>query len=151
MVDKVLFSSKSDEWETPEDLFVKLDYKFQFNLDAAASEENHLLRVWFGEGSPYAENALLTEWNKYGDRVFLNPPYSMCSEFMKKVWEEIYAHKSLSVVCLLPARTDTKWFHNYVYNQCEIKFLKGRLKFSGSKNSAPFPSMLCYYGGLRGL
>jgi len=76
-----------------------------------------------------------------GYRVYCNCPYGReISKWVKKAYEE--NKKGVFVVMLLPARTDTKWFHDYIYNQHEIRFIKGRLKFNDGKQSAPFPSML---------
>jgi site-specific DNA-methyltransferase (adenine-specific) len=74
----------------------------------------------------------------------MNPPYGReITQWVKKAWEE--SQKGATVVCLLPARTDTRWFHSYVLGKAEIRFIKGRLKFEGAKNSAPFPSMIVIY------
>ena len=142
-MDKVLFSSKSDEWETPDDLFKSLDDEFSFNLDPCATEENHKCELYFTA----QVDGLKQNWGGY--RVFCNPPYSRIADWVKKAWEE--SRKPGTVVCLLiPARTDTKYFHEYIQWRSEIRFIKGRLKFGESKNSAPFPSMIVIFraGGL---
>lgn len=152
-MDRVVFSRKSDEWSTPRDLFRSLDEEFQFVLDAAATGTNAKTSVWLGPGSPWYENALdARPWPGIGP-VWLNPPYSKCKEFVYKAASECMLNKRL-VVLLLPSRTDTRWFHDAIWdrdNNCpymdegyhvEIRFLKGRLKFGDSKNSAPFPSMV---------
>ena len=132
----VLFSSKSNEWATPQDTFDKLNDEFHFTLDPCATSDNHKCDRFY----TLENNGLLQDWT--GERVFMNPPYS--KEISK--WMQKLAESNVELgVALVPARTDTKWFHNYVYGKCELRFIKGRLKFGNSKNSAPFPSMICIY------
>ena len=139
-MNSVMFSSKSDEWETPQALFDQLNSEFHFTLDAAALPINAKCPRFF---TP-TDDGLVQEWN---GTVWCNPPYG------KTVgrWVEKANKSSLdgtTVVMLLPARTDTRWFHDFVYGKATIRFLRGRLKFGGSKNSAPFPSMVAiFYGG----
>ena len=136
-MNKVLFSSNYDQWCTPIDLFKNLDQEFNFDVDLCASDENHLCRMYFT-----ALNSCLDK-DFYGKCIYCNPPYSRSMyKFIKKCFD---LSKNNNVVMLLPARTDTKWFHEFIYNKAEIRFLKGRLKFSGSKNFAPFPSMIVIY------
>jgi len=131
-----LFTSKTGEWETPQDLFEKLNRIYHFNLDPCSTELNHKCARYFTKES----DGLIQSWE--GFRVFMNPPYGReIGAWVKKAFES----KAEIVVCLLPARTDTNWFHSYIYGKAEINFLKGRLKFSKSKNSAPFPSMIVIY------
>jgi site-specific DNA-methyltransferase (adenine-specific) len=131
-VNKVVWSSKSEEWETPQELFDKLDGEFAFTLDPCCTEENRKCGKYFTK----EHDGLSQDWGN--ETVFCNPPYG------RKVgaWVEKCAESHGTTVALLPARTDTKWFHEYIYNKAEIRFIKGRLKFGGSKNSAPFPSMV---------
>lgn len=133
-----LFSHATDEWETPQDLFDELDKEFHFELDVAASCENYKCD-WFFTSD---ENGLEEDWGSV--TVWRNPPYSNIKEWAKKCSE----HRGVAVM-LVPARTDTRWFHDYCYNKnnVELRFIKGRLKFSNSKNSAPFPSMLVIFHG----
>jgi phage N-6-adenine-methyltransferase len=134
MVNKGLFTSLTDEWETPQDLFDKLNKEFKFTLDVCATKENAKCKLFYSK----KEDGLKREWRV---RCWMNPPYGrVIGEWVKKAYES--SQKGALVVALLPARTDTKWFHEYIYNKAEIRFIKGRLKFSGSKNSAPFPSMV---------
>ncbi len=134
MVNKGLFTSLTDEWETPQDLFDKLNKEFKFTIDVCATKENTKCKLFYSK----KEDGLKREWRV---RCWMNPPYGrVIGEWVKKAYES--AQKGALVVALLPARTDTKWFHDYIYNKAEIRFIKGRLKFSGSKNSAPFPSMI---------
>jgi len=136
----VLFSSKSDEWATPQDVFEKLDEEFSFDLDPCATEKNHKCERWFGKD----DDGLTKTWG--GCKVFCNPPYSHISEWVEKAFYE--GHKDNTVVVMLiPARTDTRYFHNFIQHRAEIRFIRGRLKFGDSKNGAPFPSMVVIFRG----
>ena len=137
----VMFSSESTDWSTPQDFFDELNAEFQFTLDPCADEFNHKCDVYFTT----VEDGLLQSWE--GHTVFCNPPYGKAlKDWVKKCAEEA-ANPSTTVVLLIPARTDTKYFHEYIYNKpnVEIRFLKGRLKFGDGKNSAPFPSMVAVF------
>ena len=90
------------------------------------------------------DDGLTQNWG--GCRVFCNPPYSQIEKWAAKAFYETKQDNTL-VVLLIPARTDTKYFHNYIAGRAEIRFIKGRLKFGGGKNSAPFPSMLVIFRG----
>jgi phage N-6-adenine-methyltransferase len=141
---KTLFSHKSDEWETPQALFDELDYEFDFNFNPCASENNHKTKDFL----TIKQDGLTFPWG--GLRVFVNPPYSNITAWAEKCYYEILQCASV-IVLLVPARTDTKWFHKYIYKQSnvEIRFIKGRLKFGDSKNSAPFPSMVVVFRRLN--
>ena len=137
---KLMFSSKSNEWETPQWLFDKLNNRYNFTLDAAATKDNAKCKKFYTK----EDNALSKSWQ--GETVFLNPPYGR----EIKDWVE-KAHKenkkgNCKVVMLIPARTDTIYWHNYIFGKADIEFLKGRLKFSNHKNPAPFPSAVVIYG-----
>jgi len=134
----VHFSSKTDNWETPQDLFDKLNEKYHFNLDPCATKENAKCKRYFTK----EEDGLKQSWK--GRAVFMNPPYG--KEIGKWVQKANYSatEDGTFVVALLPARTDTKWFHDYCKDR-EIEFIKGRLKFGGHKNPAPFPSMIVLF------
>ena len=135
----VVHSSTSDEWETPEWLFDYFDNKYNFGLDAAASDKNRLCTKWFTE----EDNALKQSWKGYGN-VFVNPPYSKNQQFLEKIVDELDG--SFYIVTLIPARTDTKYFHDLILSTAEqLYFIKGRLKFSEAKNSAPFPSCVVIF------
>ena len=137
---RVMFSSKTDEWETPQDLFDELNKEFQFDLDVCANGDNHKCKLWWNK----EQDGLYQSWHKHAKTFWMNPPYGReIGKWVKKAYEE--SQKGCTVVCLLPARTDTKWFHEYIYGKTEIRFIKGRLKFGGSKNSAPFPSMIVIF------
>ena len=139
-----MFSSKKDDWTTPPDFFKQLDNEFHFTLDVASSEENHLCKNYF----TIETDGLSQDWG--GHKVFCNPPYGrQIGKWVQKAWEEA-KKPNTTIVMLLPARTDTKWFHNYIYHQAKIRFIKGRLKFGGSQNSAPFPSMVVIWDYYRG-
>lgn len=139
----ILFSKKSDCWETPQDLFDALDMKYNFQCDVAACGTNAKCPKFFGPGSIVSEDGLAVHWTPY--RCWMNPPYSAVAEWVKKAAEE--ARKGATVVALLPARTGTRWFHDYIYKNRNVsyEFLRGRLKFSGATNSAPFDSMIAVF------
>ena len=122
-----IFSHASDDWTTPPDLYKSLNTKYKFSYDPCPlnSKINSLLVPWIG-------------------RVFCNPPYSKIKEFIKKGCEEVKLKNAKIVVFLLPVRTSNAWFHDFLYKKrnVEIRFLRGRLKFGKSENSAPFPSMV---------
>ena len=132
-----LFSSAKDDWETPQWLFEKYDAIYHFTLDAASSDDNAKVANHYTA----RDNGLSQKW---GGTVWLNPPYGrQIGKWVKKAYEE--SKDGATVVCLLPSRTDTKWFHEYCIKG-EITFIQGRLKFGNSKNSAPFPSMIVVFG-----
>ena len=136
MITSGMMSSNTDLWSTPQDFFDELDSEFNFNLDPCATTENHKCDMWFNKD----EDGLSKSWDN--SRTFMNPPYGReIGKWVKKASEQ----QGGVCVCLLPARTDTRWFHDYIYNKAEIRFIKGRLKFGGSKNSAPFPSMVVVF------
>lgn len=133
----VHFSSKTSVWETPKDLFEKLDLEFGFTLDVCALPENAKCERFF---TP-EKDGLKQDWKGV---CWMNPPYGReIGEWVKKAFQaSIYG---ATVVCLLPARTDTAWWHAYVLEATEIRFLKGRLRFVGAKSSAPFPSAIVVF------
>lgn len=138
---EVMFSSKTDEWYTPQEFFDKLDAEFHFNLDPCATDFNHKCDRYFTKD----DDGLQQKWG--GCRVFVNPPYGrVIGDWVKKSYEESKKPDTV-VVMLIPARTDTKWFHEYIYGKAEIRFIKGRLKFGGCPNAAPFPSMVVIFRG----
>ena len=126
--------------EHPPRIFEELDAEFHFDLDPCATEDNHKCPNFFTE----EEDGLSRSWA--GHRAFVNPPYSDISRWVEKAFRE--GHQDKTLVCLLiPARTDTRYFHDFIINRAEIRFIKGRLKFGDQKNSAPFPSMIVIYRG----
>ena len=127
---KVMFSSMTDEWRTPQSLFDTLDKEFNFDSDPCPSGKRKLKK-----------GIINRFWLR---RVFVNPPYSKIKDWVMQGY--IHAkHKGVTVVMLIPSRTDTRWWHDYVMKAYEIRFIKGRLKFSGHKNSAPFPSAVVIF------
>ena len=149
-----LFSKRSDEWETPDELFEALRKDFKFTLDAAAVAGNAKCPAYFGPDHIHVSHQdALVYWQTWETEgaVWLNPPYSKVKAFVAKALEE--SSKGETIVMLLPARTDTRWFQDLLYNKpgIDIRFLKGRLKFKGGANSAPFPSMVVTLWGRRGV
>lgn len=139
-MNKGLYSSERDDWETPQWLFDKLNEDFHFTLDACASDENHKCEKYYTKET----DCLSHSW--YGETVFCNPPYGrQIGEFVEKCYEE--ARNGAVVVALIPARTDTAWFHNFVYKKDGVQyvFLRGRSRFGNANTDAPFPSMLVYF------
>ncbi len=142
MINKGLYSSKTDLWSTPQHLFDELNQKYNFTLDPCSTDENHKCEKYYTED----DNGLVQPW--YG-RVFMNPPYGReIIKWMEKAYNEYNIGNAEVIVCLVPSRTDTKWWHEYSMKG-EITFIRGRLKFGNSKNSAPFPSAIVVYGGLE--
>jgi site-specific DNA-methyltransferase (adenine-specific) len=131
------FSSQSDEWPTPKAFFEQLNERFRFTLDPCATDQNAKCKRYFTR----KENGLLQDWS--GHTVFMNPPYGReIGLWMEKAFNS--SHRGATVVCLVPARTDTKWWHAYAMRG-EISFLKGRLKFGNASASAPFPSAIVIF------
>lgn len=135
---EIMFSSATDQWPTPIDFFRKVDRIFKFDLDVCADANNAKCPRFFSEH----EDGLSQNWTGV---CWMNPPYGR----EIGLWVE-KAHKSATehgatVVCLLPARTDTKWWQNFCLDAQEVHFIKGRLKFGDAKNSAPFPSALVVF------
>lgn len=136
---KVMFSSQSDQWATPQDFFDALDAEFHFSLDVCALPENAKCKNYF---TPEIDG-LSQPWK---GRVWCNPPYGReIGQWVRRAYFAAVSGGAEVVVMLLPARTDTRWFHEYIYNKAEIRFVKGRLKFGDSNNSAPFPSMVVVF------
>ena len=134
--------SKTDDWATPQDFFDQLDAIYHFTLDAAASSTNHKTPNWFGldHENPKYRDGLAVTWKN--NRVWCNPPYGReIKDWVKKAHDEA---KHAETVMLLPARTDTKWFHDYAI-QHKVTFIKGRLKFGNGNVAAPFPSILVVF------
>lgn len=141
MVNKVLFSSKNTNWETPQWLFDALNAEFNFTLDPCADDKNHKCPLYFTE----EDDGLVQNWGT--ERVFCNPPYGRhIGDWVQKC----SAHKGVAVL-LIPARTDTQYFHDFIYRnpRAEIRFIRGRLRFVGADNAAPFPSMIVIFRGAQ--
>ncbi|MDT0745472.1 phage N-6-adenine-methyltransferase [Mammaliicoccus sciuri] len=137
----VHFSSKTNEWSTPQTFFDELDKEFNFTLDPCATHDNAKCKKYY----TIEDDGLLQDWSK--DIVFMNPPYGREIKYwVQKAYEE--SLKGATVVCLIPARTDTSYWHEYIFGKADdIRFIKGRLKFGDGKNSAPFPSAVIVYKG----
>lgn len=131
-----MFSSKTDQSETPQWLFDELNKEFEFTLDVCATADNAKCKEFF---SP-EDDGLSQDWRGV---CWMNPPYGRkISEWIEKAYKE--SQNGATVVCLVPSRTDTRWWHDYCVKG-EIRFLKGRLKFGNCKNSAPFPSAIVVF------
>lgn len=132
----LVFSSATDEWATPLEFFRQMDAEFGFTLDVCATPDNAKCRRFYTR----EVDGLSQPWDGV---VWMNPPYGAAIG----QWMERAYHASLAgatVVCLVPARTDTAWWHDYAAKG-EVRFIRGRLKFGGSDNSAPFPSAVVIY------
>lgn len=136
-------TSNSYEYETPPKLYAELEREFNFDLDPCATDENHKAPHYF----TVEQDGLSMDWRNYRS-VFMNPPYGrMISWWVRKAYETAQGGNT-TVVCLVPARTDTKWWHDYCMKG-EIRFIRGRLKFSQMKHNAPFPSAIVIFRGQR--
>ena len=127
-LNRVVFSSASDHWSTPDSVRLPLVAEFGLNFDPCTLNSG--------------EDGTKIKWE---GRVFCNPPYSKIAEFMRKGLWHLSTGDCSVLVFLIPARTDTAWFHDYCLKAAEIRFVRGRLKFGGAKNSAPFPSMIVVF------
>lgn len=131
------FSSKSNEWATPQWLFDSLNREFHFTLDPCSTDENAKCSRHY----TLAEDGLSQDWSE--DVVFMNPPYGReIALWMEKAF--LSGKQGATVVCLVPARTDTVWWHSFAIRG-EIRFLKGRLKFGDATSSAPFRSAVIIF------
>lgn len=139
---KLMFSSKTDLWSTPQDFFNKLNEEFTFDLDPCATSENSKCEKYFTKEI----DGLKQNWGGY--TVFCNPPYGReVGKWVEKAYKES-KKENTTIVMLIPARTDTRYFHDYIYHKAkEIRFIRGRLKFGNATNAAPFPSMVVIFRG----
>lgn len=143
MNEKLMFSSKSQSWETPIYFYNKLNSEFNFTLDPCCEVKTAKCAKFYTKET----NGLIQDWG--GETVFMNPPYGKeQSAWIKKAYEESLKPNTI-VVCLIPARTDTKIWHEIIFPNAEVRFLKGRLKFGDSKNSAPFPSAIVIFKNIN--
>ena len=151
---KLMFSNKNNAWCTPRDFFDKLNKEFNFTLDPCCMPKSALCKKYYTPD----EDGLKQDW--FGEVVFVNPPYGReIGKWVKKCYEEGQKENTI-VVVLIPSRTDTRYFHNYILGKAEIRFIKGRLKFidldyegkeeDRKMSPAPFPSMLVIFGGNNG-
>jgi len=133
VINEGMFTSASDKWETPQEFFDKLDAEFHFDWDVCATRESAKCALYWSE----EDDALVQEW---AGVCWMNPPYGrQIGQWVQKAYEA-----DATVVCLLPARTDTAWWHDYVMKG-EVRFIRGRLHFSGHKWNAPFPSAVVIF------
>ena len=137
----VMFSHQRDDWETPQDLFDRLNARYNFQLDVCATLENHKCKQYITKQM----DGLAREWSLMN---WMNPPYGRQIAAWVQKANKCWQFFGQRTVALLPARTDTRWFHEDVLhvNGVDIEFLRGRLTFVGAKWPAPFPSMIVYYG-----
>jgi phage N-6-adenine-methyltransferase len=142
-ISTVLYSSTSHEWSTPRGLFAQLHRLYRFTLDPCATPDNATCPLYFTK----KQDGLKQHWGRH--RVFCNPPYGrgVTEAWVRKCFEASQA--GALVVLLVPARTDTKWFHDWVEGKAKVQFLPGRMRFGNARNSAPFPSMLAVYSSGR--
>lgn len=139
----LMFSSKSNEWATPQDFFDKLDAEFHFTLDPSCTHDNAKCKKHY----TIADDGLSKDWT--GETVFCNPPYGrQIHKWVEKAYAE--SQNNVTTVMLLPCRTDTSYFHDYILPYAEVRFIRGRLKFGGSMSPAPFPSMVAIFYGKKG-
>ena len=132
---ELFFSSKTDQWETPQEFFNQLDREFHFTLDPCADETNHKCERYFTK----EHDGLQQDWS--GEVVFCNPPYGRkVGKWVEKCFNEVYAGS-----CKLFSNTDTKWFHDWIYHKAEVRFIKGRLKLGGGRVNSPKPSMVVVF------
>lgn len=134
-----MFSTGKNDWETPQELFDELNSEFHFTLDPCAEPATAKCKKFYTK----EDDGLSKDWT--GEIVFCNPPYSdkQQTKWVKKCYE--HWKNGGTAVMLIPARTDTKRFHEYINGIAEVRFLKGRIKFGNAKNSAPFPSMIVVF------
>jgi site-specific DNA-methyltransferase (adenine-specific) len=135
-----MFSNNTDMWATPQEFYDGLNKRYNFTLDPCATAQNTKCPKFFTE----QDDGLTQDWS--GNTVYVNPPYSNVKAWVNKALIES-RKPDTTVVMLVAARTDTKFFHDYCTKANQIFFIKGRLKFGGSTNSAPFPSMVVVFGG----
>ena len=139
MISDALYSSRSEEWPTPQTFYSQLDAEFDFNLDPCATKQNAKCARYFTR----IQDGLVQDWGT--NRVFCNPPYGKhMRDWARKCY--VASQQGATVVLLAHARTDTRWFHDWVYGKAhEIRFIKGRLRFGDGAYSAPFPSLVAVY------
>lgn len=140
MVNKGLFTSQKDDWETPKDFFEKIDAHFDFEWDLAASNSNNKCSKFFTKEN----SALKEDWGGLNGWLWCNPPYGK----ELRHWVRKASESCANVVMLIPARTDTSYWHDYIFDKAKVVFLRGRLKFEINgepKDAAPFPSALVIF------
>ena len=147
MINDGMFTSNTDDWETPQWLFDRLNWIFGFDLDVCASDENHKCDRYFTA----EQDGLKNSWG--GCKCWCNPPYGrQIGKWVEKAARSVEETDGTLVVMLIPARTDTRWYHEYIAHNpmAHAVFLKGRLTFGRAKHNAPFPSMVVVFGRIQG-
>ena len=141
MINEGLFSSTTCEWSTPQELFDRLDAQYHFEIDVCARPENAKCDRYYTSEA----NGLAQEWR---GTCWMNPPYGReIGSWVRKAYESARDNDA-KVVCLLPARTDTAWWHDYIKPfASNVEFIRGRIKFGGAKHGAPFPSVIVVFDG----
>jgi site-specific DNA-methyltransferase (adenine-specific) len=151
-MNKVHFKSSDREWETPDAVFQPLKKEFNILIDVCANAENTKCKTYFdrklnGLTANWAEKLKFVSMTIVGNReaaCWMNPPYGRgIDKWIKKAYDE--SLRGVTTVALIPARTDTSWFHNYIHDKQEVRFIKGRIKFVDAESSAPFPSMIVIF------
>lgn len=132
-INKSWYTAEKDDWATPQALFDKLNEEFHFTVDVCANEHNHKCQLYWNA----EQDGLKQDWN--GHMCWVNPPYG----YKAPLW--VAKASQHNAVCLLPARTDTALFHQYIWKKAEVRFLQGRLHFNDGSGRAPFPSMIVIF------
>ena len=145
MLNQGMLSSNKEDWETPNVFFNKLNNKYHFSFDLASNDNNHKVSNYY----TIKDDALSKPWHNISGNLWLNPPYGrQIKIWVKKAYEESLLKQSGHIILLIPARTDTSYWHDYIFGKAQIHFLRGRLKFEINgkpKDAAPFPSALVIY------
>lgn len=136
---KAMVSSKTNEWETPQGLFDKLDHEFHFTLDPCATDKNHKCTKYY----TIKEDGLTQSWAN--EIVFMNPPYGgNTGKWLRKAWHE--SQQESVIVCLIVSSTDRSYWHDYIFPYAsEIRWLRGRLRFGQTDSTAPFASAIVIF------
>lgn len=137
---QALFTSEKQDWETPDTIFNSLNQEFHFDIDIASSKSNAKCNKFFTKD----DDALSKDWSTLGN-VFCNPPYNELPIWVEKAYQESLIKHDGVIVLLITARPETVYWHKFIFKKAEIRFIKGRLKFSNAKSSAPFPSAIVIY------
>ena len=141
-INTVLYASRNDEWPTPRSFFTALNDEFHFTLDPCATKANATCAHFFTQ----KDDGLAKDWGRH--RVFCNPPYGRgITVWVQKCY--LAAKQGATVVLLIPSRTDTRYFHDWISGKAELRFVRGRLKFGDGRQSAPFPSLVAIYRPAR--
>ncbi len=141
MMNPGMFSSLTCEWATPQAVFDELNSEFQFDMDVCAMPENAKCERFFDARDLWSSLA-----QKWSGMCWMNPPYGReLIHWVAKAHDSAKIDCTATVVCLLPSRTDTAWWHDYVMKADDVRFIRGRLKFGGAEYNAPFPSAVVVF------